>query len=141
MLKELVTGRNEVVAKVIFLHLSVVLFTGGACLRQTPLWEQTPPQEQNPPEQTPLGQTPPRSDTPPGQTPPQVRHPLSRHPPKQTPPWEQTPGLSTPSPGTKYTPPGLSTPAPEGDSGIRSTSGRYASFWNAFLFVLSGSWL
>ena len=26
------TGRNEVVAKVIFLHLSVILFTGGACV-------------------------------------------------------------------------------------------------------------
>ena len=26
----IVTGRNEVVAKVIFLHLSVILFTGGA---------------------------------------------------------------------------------------------------------------
>ena len=27
-----ITGRNEVVAKVIFLHLSVILFTGGVCL-------------------------------------------------------------------------------------------------------------
>ena len=26
---EIITGRNEVVAKVIFLHLSVILFTGG----------------------------------------------------------------------------------------------------------------
>ena len=28
----IITGRNEVVAKVIFLHLSVILFTGGACM-------------------------------------------------------------------------------------------------------------
>ena len=27
--KLIITGRNEVVAKVIFLHLSVILFTGG----------------------------------------------------------------------------------------------------------------
>ena len=38
-------------------------------------------------------------------------------PPKQT-PWEQTP--------------------PEADSGIRSMSGRYASYWNAFLFMKIG---
>ena len=30
----IVTGRNEVVAKVIFLHLSVILFTGGGGLAQ-----------------------------------------------------------------------------------------------------------
>ena len=30
----------------------------------------------------------------------------------------------------------LGTP-PEADSGIWSTSGRYASYWNAFLFLLS----
>ena len=30
----LFTGRNEVLAKVIFLHLSVILFTGGGCLLQ-----------------------------------------------------------------------------------------------------------
>ena len=27
-----ITGRNEVVAKVIFLHLFVILFTGGVCI-------------------------------------------------------------------------------------------------------------
>ena len=42
-------------------------------------------------------------------------------------------------PGTKYTP-GLNTPPhPEADCAIRSTSGRYASYWNAFLLLfLSG---
>ena len=75
--------------------------------------EQTPPRSRPPPEQTPTG-----ADTPPGT--------------KYTP----SPGLSTP-PGTKYTPPGLSTPSPpEADSGIRSTSGRYASYWNAFLLKI-----
>ena len=59
------TGRNEVVAKVIFLHLFVILFTGG-CLPQCML--------------------------------------------------------------------GNHTRAREAESGIRSMSGRYASYWNAFLF-------
>ena len=40
LLYSIFTGRNEVVAKVIFLHLSVILFTGGVvshkALRQTP---------------------------------------------------------------------------------------------------------
>ena len=70
-----VTGRNEVVAKVIFLHLSVILFTGG-CLPQCMLGYHTPPGADNPP--------------------PQSRHPPSRHHPKQTPTLEQTPPEQTP---------------------------------------------
>ena len=60
-----------------------------------------------PPEQTPPGAEPPGADTPPReQTPPPGPDPpsVSRHPPR------------------------------EADSSIRSTSGRYASYWNAFLF-------
>ena len=65
----LITGRNEVLAKVIFLHLSVIhsVHRGGV--------------------------------------------------PDQAPPRDQV------------HPPGAAT------SGIRSTIGRYASYWNAFLFV------
>ena len=48
---------------------------------------------------------PPRTDPPPS---------------RQPPPREQTPLEQT--------------PPPEADSGIQSTSGRYASYWNAFLF-------
>ena len=73
--------------------------------------------------------------------------PGSRHPPEQTPPWEQTPPEQTPPEsrpsGTNYTPMGLSTPPGtrytpprEANSGIRSKSGQYASYWNAFLFVM-----
>ena len=40
---------------------------------------------------------------------------------EQTPPWDQTPRADTPAPSGA-------------DSGIWSTSGRYASYWNAFLF-------
>ena len=63
------TGRNEVVAKVIFLHLSVILFTGGVCL--SACWDTTPPE-----------QTPPGSRHPPEQQPP----PRSRHPPRSSSP-------------------------------------------------------
>ena len=81
------TGRNEVVAKVIFLHLSVILFTGGGfCLNAC--WDTSPPDQADPLEQTP----PPGADTP--------------------------LGADTP---------------PEAYSSIRSTSGWYASYWNAFL--------
>ena len=51
-------------------------------------------------------------------------HPLGRHPPSQTPP---TPGQTPP---TGQTPPFL------GYYGIYSTSGRYASYWNAYLFFM-----
>ena len=53
--------------------------------------------------------------------------PPGRHPPKQTPPG-QTPPYSVHA--------GIHTlPCPV-HAGIRSTSGRYASHWNAFLFNL-----
>ena len=44
----LVTGRNEVVANVMFLLVSVILLTGGVC--RSACWEgSTPPQEGSPP--------------------------------------------------------------------------------------------
>ena len=58
------TSHNEVVAKVIFLHLSVILFTGG-CLPQCMLGY--PPGADTPREQTPSGpdtHTPLGPDTP-----------------------------------------------------------------------------
>ena len=96
----IVTGRNEVVAKVIFLHLFVILFTGKRCLPQCMLGyqppgvdtpqEQTPPRSRHPPgpETTPLGADPPQEQTPSGSrhppradTPPRGRHPPDgRHP-------------------------------------------------------------
>ena len=92
---------------------------------------QTPPSRPPPEADTPLEQTPPRTDTPWGRNPPKTRHPLrsrhprnrhplSRHPPQSRPPRADTPPEQIP-------------PPPEADSGIRSTSGRYASYWNAFL--------
>ena len=92
-----ITGRNEVVAKVVFLLMSVILLTGG-CLPQCmlgyhPPWEQTPPGSRPPWEQTnPRSRHLPGADNPPGsghhppeQTPPGSRPTRSRHPPgKQT---------------------------------------------------------
>ena len=54
------TGRNEVVAKVIFLHLSVILFTGGGGLPQCMLGCQPPQSRHLSQEQTP----PPGKQTP-----------------------------------------------------------------------------
>ena len=60
--------------------------------------------------------------TPPGQTPP-----LGRHTPRQTPPpLRQTPRADTP---LGKTPPWADTPLRDGHC-----SGRYAFYWNAFLF-------
>ena len=160
--KPIITGRNEVVAKVIFLHLSVILFTGGrvsasvhagiATPEQThspradmpPPRATTPPLSRHPKADTPHppGQTHPRADTPQEQTPPRSRHPQGRHPLEQTHPPEQTPSWSRHP--QEQTPPGADTPRSrhpqeqtppwEADSGIQSMSGRYASYWNAFLF-------
>ena len=55
-------------------------------------------------------------------------HPLGRHPPSGQTPLRQTP--PTPSSGQTHPPRAVHT-------GIRSTSGQYASHWNVFLFVLS----
>ena len=99
-----------------------------------------------------LGETLPQADTSPGQTSP-GRHPLGRHPPGRHPlppgrhpwadtsphhadtPWADTTPLrentplwaDTPSPHQTDTPPPANNP-PDG-----YCSGRYASYWDAFL--------
>ena len=131
-----VTGRNEVSAKVIFLHLFVILFTGGEYLtRYNPPGTRYTPQTRY---------TPPGPGTPPLD---QVHPPGTRYipPGPGTPPRDQVhpPGPGTP-PGTRYNPPGPGTTPqdqvhprdqvyPPPPPGIRSTIGRYASYWNAFL--------
>ena len=131
----------QIFTKVIFLHLFVILFTevggvcsGGGVVSQYALrrpQSRHPPgadtsQEQTPPEQTP----PPQSRPPQEHTPPRADTPQSRQPPEQA----DTPSGADTPPRVDTTPPRSRTP-PEADSGIRSTSGRYASYWNAFLFV------
>ena len=134
------TGRNEVLAKVMFLHVCVILFTGGGYLTRQP----PPGPGRNPPRPDPPGTRPlPRPgrnlpwtrgpDLPPGTRPPQTRE----EPPSQTRQDPPGPGKNPPSPGPE-TPPNPRTrqeplPPRTADSGIRSTFGRYASYWNAFL--------
>ena len=102
---------NEVAAKVMFLLVSVILLTGGSASVHAGIPSPLP-------EQTP----PPQSRHPPGS-----RHPLgSRHPPEADTP------LGADTPGGRHRP-------PRADSGIRSMSGRYASYWNAFLVLINRS--
>ena len=114
----IITGRNEVVAKVIFLHLSVIhsVHRGGVCLsacwdppgsRHTPAGSRHPPGPDIPPGPQPPWTTPqsrlsPPPDHPPEQTPP----PWSRHPPQSRhPPWSRHPPEQTPPSPPKQTPP------------------------------------
>ena len=64
----------------------------------------------------------------PGQVPPAGTPPWAGTPQAGTPPWAGTPPMG------RYTP-WAGTP-PSVHAWIRSTSGRYASYWNAFLFLL-----
>ena len=179
----LITGRNEVVAKVMFLLMSVILSTGGA-LPQCMLGYCHPHKKEAPPRprRTPQGGTPPPRRTPPpcqGDPPEKVappcqgdpprrrpprRHPLPRRPPpkKEAPPCQGDPPCQEggPPPGphprgklrgirSRPTPKGeiegdqIQGPHPRGKlrgirskppPHIRSMSGQYASYWNAFLF-------
>ena len=80
-----------------------------------------------------LGYTPPRSRTPLGaDTTPPTPPPGADPPPEQTPPQEQTPQEETRNPPRKK--PGRPPPKSSAYWEIRATSGRYASYWNAFLF-------
>ena len=103
----LFTGRNEVVAKVMFLHVSVILSTGGSPGRENPPWtrEIPPPRTREKPPPRP-GRSPPDQGEPP---PPQTRENPpgpGRPPPDQEdlldqadpPPRKQTPeyGLRAP---------------------------------------------
>ena len=119
-----ISGRNEVESQGNVLYMFVVCDycpRGGVCLKVhagiPPPWDvrHPPPPRPDPP----IDHTPPLGYRPPGQ---QTHPPRSRHPPRadspgaDTPPWEQTP------PG-------------KADASIRSMSGRYASYWNAFFFA------
>ena len=134
-------------AKVIFLHLFVILFTGGRGVssRENPPARENPPSaRENPPCQgePPLpGRTPPGPDPPLDQADPpnQAEPPLGPDPPDQTPPRPGRPPQTrqTPLDQADPQPPGPGRPPPpEADSSIRSTSGRYASYWNAFLLTI-----
>ena len=120
----IITGRNEVVANVMFLHVCVILFTGGGgCLRRTtPSRDQadtprrpmrTPPGPGRPPT---TNENPPSEDQgePPGtrENPPGTREnpPTKENPPRtrENPP---RPGRTPPEPGRH--PPGTRDTPPE----------------------------
>ena len=141
VLLSIITGRNEVVAKVMFLHVCVILFTGGVSRQgepPPPRAGRTPPPSEKPPRQGEpprAGRHPPgQGDTPLGrETPPPSRHPPGPNPPQDHPPGQGDPPEQTPPHVTRPPLPGPDRP-PEADSSIQSTSGRYASYWNAFSF-------
>ena len=99
-------------AKVMFLQASVILSTGGGLPHCMLGYHHHPLQSRPPWNQTP----------PPGSRPSGADTPLG----VETPPGADTPQEQT------HPPP----PTREADSGIRSTNCRYASYWNAFLFVV-----
>ena len=101
--------------------------------RYTPRAGTSPPDQVHTP---PQDQVPPQAGTPPDQ----VHPPWTRYTPhtRYTPPGRYPPGPGT-CPRDQVHPPGPGIPLdqvhPPGaaNSGIRSTIGRYASYWNAFL--------
>ena len=86
-----------------FLHVCVILFTGGVCL--STCWD------------TPQQADPPGQGDPLARHPPQQGDPLARRPPGKAPPWQRRPPLCSAC------------------WEIRSTSGWYASYWNAILVL------
>ena len=114
--------------KVMFLQASVILLTGGVSASvhagiPHPLGADTPPPQADIP--------PPRADTPPSkQTPPQEQTPPGADPPEQT-PTRADPPRSRHPPGSRH------PPRCRACWEIRSTRGRYTSYWNAILFLKS----
>ena len=115
-----------------FLQVCVCPRREGVCL--SACWDAIPPPRtrQKPPpgtRETPLG---------PGRHPPGPGRHTPRGTGRHTPPG---PGRHPPGPGRSPrdqadTPQDQGDPPPrEADSSIQSTSGRYASYWNAFLFI------
>ena len=128
-------------AKAMFLQVCVILFTGGGVSASVhariphTLGSRHPPGA-DPPEQTPPWNRHSTSPHPLGADthPPGADTPLGADPMEQTPLRADTPQEQTPPPGAD-TPRESRPPPKKADYCIRSTSGRYASYWNAFLFV------
>ena len=91
------TGRNKVVAKVMFLHMSVILSTGGGLWGEPPRTRQTPW----------AGRTPP----PPGQGEPPPPDRENSPGTRQIPPAGRTPWDQADTPRTRQTPPRKKTAA------------------------------
>ena len=126
---DIFTGRNKVGAKVMFLQASVILGEGVSASVHVGIPH--PPRGRHPPgsihplrNRHPSKQPPPGADTP------------RSGPPKQTPPKRQTSPKKQIPLGSRHPPSRHPPPKKNAGSGIRSMSGRYASYWNAFLLIL-----
>ena len=90
---------------------------------------------------SPEQRLPSGADTPPSRHRPGSRHPPGSRPPQADTPREQTP-LGADTPPVADPPPREQTasrnrhPPREADASIRSMSGRYASYWNAFFLKI-----
>ena len=126
------TGRVEVMAKVMFLLVSVILYTwgGGICLKETPPAKETPCKGELP------GGAPCQGDLPcqgdpllEGKETPREEAPTPRRSP-----WKETPQGGTPMPRRppEGGPPEGDPPAPA----IWSMSSQNACYWNAFLSTM-----
>ena len=144
-----ITGRNEVVAKVMFLLKSVILSTGRVSGRENPPWQGDPPGKEAPWQgitppgrETPLARRLPQQGEPPGQgdppgyrDPPGKENPLAGRPPWQgEPPSREIPWQGDPP---SRRPPQQGDPPVIRSMSIRSMSDRYASYWNAFLLLVA----
>ena len=107
-----ITGRNEVVAKVMFLQMSVIhsVHRGRGGLRRTPPHQGEPPWTR---------ENPPRT--------------------RETPRTREKPPRTRENPPDQADPPRPGRPPQEEDCSIRSMSCRYASYWNAFLLPIRSS--
>ena len=157
------TGRNEVVAKVMFLLVSVILSTGGSTslYAEIPLPRRPPgrryPQRRYPPgNENPLAKETPSRPTPKGEIEgglgpgPHPRGKLRGSDPGPHPIGKLRGIRSRPTPkgdiegdqiqvhtqGGNWRGSDPAPPPQEADSGIQSMSGRYASYCSAFLYAL-----
>ena len=132
LMHALLPPANEVWGRVIFLHLSVILFTGGEYLGRYNPAGTTPGQVHPPSRYTSWQVHPPgtrytsRPGTPPAGTPPTGTPPRPGTPPRTR---------YTPTPWDQVHPPGRYPPREQCMLGDTATSGRYASYWNAFLLI------
>ena len=98
MKRRIFTGRNEVVAKVMFLQVSVILSTGGGSPENPPLDQADPPRTKENPPSPRTKENPPRTK----ENPPP--------PDQENPPWTKEnppppPDQGEPPPRTKENPP------------------------------------
>ena len=94
-----------------------------------------PPKSRHPTRADPLKSRPSQEQTPHKSRPPQEQTPQEQTPPEQTLKSRHPPRADNPPPKSRH--PQSRHPHTHTH---RSTSGRYASYWNAFLVIYTGRW-